>query len=427
MHRVGLLVLLAAALLPATAGAQTRISVSKIGGAQGGGVRRQLVSSLCGVYECVSRSAAYTAGKFDPARARANRVAGVLAGKVVGGRLRLALYTTSDRPAQSWSLVLAGGTLDRATLEWIAFDINGTLSGSLTGPVPPQPAPPAPGGPQAKISLPGGAIPPTVPAVPPPPRRVVRTPIASPAARGRAGDVPLRAAIEAGLWVTRRRLKYEGAETAGSQPLLEFTAPAITSPLVRLEVYPGAWTGAPPLAAGLGVFAEYSHSVGFEVKTEGASSERHPVTLTDLGAGLLWRIRPGWGATAVTPAVAYRRLALETSSITGLPDARLSGFELGLDLEVPLTARIAMLAGGGYELWTDAEELVEGFFPGGSARGWTGELGASVAVIGPLSLKAVVEYAATSYSLDPDPTGTYRASGATDSYLGGRFAVRARF
>ena len=37
----------------------------------------------------------------------------------------------------------------------------------------------------------------------------------------------------------------------------------------------------------------------------------------------------------------------------------------------------------------------------------------------------VGEYSSTSYTLDPDPSGTYRASGATDRLLGARASIRA--
>jgi len=416
MTRAGRGVLLLAALvLPAVVRAEAgRISVGVIREDPGHKVRRQLVATLCGRFECVPASTVYTAGKVDLSKVREARVDGVLAGSLAGGRLRLSLYTTSRRPARSWSFVLSRrGRLDATTLDWIATDVESALTR-------PKPAPPPPRRPAPTAPPPGPAVPPT----PPPPSAF------SPSSAASRTPRPLRGAIEAGLWLTGRRLRYEGTTPAGTQPLQEFTASAIVSPTARLELYPGAWAGARPLVAGLGVFAEYSHSVGLKVEPA-SSSERHSATLTNLSGGVLWRIRP-IGRAALTPAIGYQRLTLETADaggapITGLPDARMSGLDLRLDAEVSVTARIALLAGVRYAWWMGAEELLEDFFPGGSARGWGAGAGISVALAGPLSVRALVDYAATSYSLDADPTGTFRATGAKDSYLGGRAVVRAQF
>jgi hypothetical protein len=67
------------------------------------------------------------------------------------------------------------------------------------------------------------------------------------------------------------------------------------------------------------------------------------------------------------------------------------------------------------------------FFPGGSAWAVDGEAGLSVSISGPVSARLVADYRSTRYQLDPDPTGVYRASGATDTHLGGRFTLCARY
>ncbi len=104
--------------------------------------------------------------------------------------------------------------------------------------------------------------------------------------------------------------------------------------------------------------------------------------------------------------------------------------KVGARLEVPVGARFALLVGGGWVRWTSAPDLVEGdvaFFPSGSASALEAEAGLSLAFTRRLSVRMLGEYSSTRYALDADATGTYRASEATDRYLGGRAAMRAEF
>ena len=162
----------------------------------------------------------------------------------------------------------------------------------------------------------------------------------------------------------------------------------------------------------------------------GATEGSHDSTMTALRVGAVWRVRPLAGSKlTLVPALGWRRLQLTTSpEIEGLPDASLSGFEARLDLEAPVGG-FTLLAGGGYTMWTSAEELVEGgFFGSGSARAFQVEGGAAFAISRPLSLRAVVVYDATSYSGLADPaSGIGTASGASDRYLGARVTVRAEW
>jgi hypothetical protein len=104
--------------------------------------------------------------------------------------------------------------------------------------------------------------------------------------------------------------------------------------------------------------------------------------------------------------------------------------KLSSALYAPFTPRYALILDAGYVLWTSSKDLVGGkvrFFPSGTARALDLEGGLSVALFGSYSARFVAEYSSTSYSLDADPTSTYRASGATDRYLGVRATVRADF
>ena len=281
-------------------------------------------------------------------------------------------------------------------------------------PVAPPPAPPAP-----------------APEVKPAPAPVAAAPKAAPRPEG----APLRAAVEVGAWITSRHLSYSGDSPAGSTPLRTFDASAVFNPGLRLEVYPGAFTDTRPLLAGIGAYLDYWKSVGLKVKPPSGSTEGdHDGSMSALDFGLLWRLRPFTSTRLeLAPALSYRSLSVTTSDaggvhIAGLPDTKLSGVELRLDAIEPLGDRFVVMGGLGYTLWSSAKDLVKGgFFPGGSAYGLGLEGGLSYRFWGPLSAKGLLEFQNISYSLKSDPTGTYKASSATDSYFGLRATIRADF
>jgi hypothetical protein len=231
---------------------------------------------------------------------------------------------------------------------------------------------------------------------------------------------------EAGLYLTGRKLTYGGAGT-GSSTLRGYDASAIASPRLRLELFPAARI-ANRFLAGLGAFGDYSTSVGLKTQVEG-TAEKRSTTFTSVEAGLLWRAPPiGFGLVLV-PSASWRRDTVSVgTAIPGLPDAALTGWKGALGAEVPLGSRLALLAGAGYVSWSKKGDLVgPDFFPGGSARGLELEAGLAVTVVGPISVRALFEYRTTRYSLDPDPTGAYVATGATDAYVGGRLALRGEY
>jgi CO/xanthine dehydrogenase Mo-binding subunit len=65
--------------------------------------------------------------------------------------------------------------------------------------------------------------------------------------------------------------------------------------------------------------------------------------------------------------------------------------------------------------------------PDGSAAAFEGEGGFEIALGGRVSLRAVAQLSDTSYDLEPDPTGTYVATGATDRFVTAHASVRAEF
>jgi len=437
-----------AALATATPGlAFAQLSSSKlaIGTISGDSsrVRRQILVQLCGPYACVAPTNLTTESRPDPAKLARAGVAGYLGGAVTGepGARRLVLNlttpsSTGHKPTRTWHIHLApDGSLRPQALEHFSVELDEVLQAAGAHPppapaAPPQAPPPVPP-PAAKAPSP----PPPPPPAPTPPPAPAPKPAAAP--EKPAGERPLRFAMEGGLWVTNRKLSYSGASAPpGTTALRAFDASAILVPLLRLELYPGALAGAKPLWAGIGLYLDYGHSVGLKVQPPAGSTEgSHDASLSVLDAGLLWRLRPISGSRfTVAPAFGYRSLQQVTSAkngvkIDGLPDTNLSGFELRVDLDAPVSGLVSLQAGGGYTFWTSAKDMVgDGFFGQGSARGFEVEGGASFHLTGVLSIRALVEYQATSYSSLADPApGLGTANGATDAYLGARAMLRGEF
>ena len=400
-------------------------------------VRRQLLLQLCGPHDCVAASRLTTEGRPDPQKLQRLGVAGFLRGAVTGepGEQRLTLQLTTPAssgraPARTWKFKLTpDGRLRQGTLERFSTELDAELLGA---------APSAPAAPVAPPPRAQPAPPPPPPVAAPPPteeRPAEKVAPAAPPRQRPAAPAPenLRAAVEAGLWLTGRHLSYSG----GSSGLRTFDVGAIFVPRLRLEAYPGAFAGAPPLVAGIGLYLDYGHSLGLKVNPPSGSTEgAHEASLTVLDLGLAWRVRPVSGSRfTLVPALGYRSLQLVTSAkngktIDGLPDTKLSGYELRLDVEAPVGDRFGVLGGAGYTLWTSAKDLVKGtgYFGKGSARGLQADVGASYAFWGPLSARLLLDYQSTSYSSLGNPgTLGMSASSATDTYLGGRLMLRAEF
>lgn len=418
------------ACLSSTALASPGLSIGPITAAGGGALARQLDAALCGA-GCEAWAKVSTRGVLDPRKAAALDVKGVLTGSVAkkgaARVLSLSFFTGKPKAARSWTFPLDGaGLLGPGALRQLQADLR-----LLVGAPPPAARPPLSTEPSrqappaaALVPRPAPAPAPVTAPVPPtaPPDRTAPPAPARPAAR------PVVAA-ELGLLVTGRSLTYRGA-SPGSATLLAFDVATIASPGVRLEVFPAARSVEGPLQ-GLGVFVDYSRSLGVDTKAIGGAVATE-TTFSRLAAGLLWRTPPlsSWRVTLV-PTLSYQRHGASSSpTLAGLPDAELSGLGLALGAEAPLGDRLQVLAGLGYVSWSTAKDLVAGdpaFFPGGTASAFDVEAGVAVALGRRLSLRALLQARLIGYSLDPDPSGTYLADGAGDAYLGGRLVLRGEY
>jgi hypothetical protein len=426
-HTVVLLATAAiAAAAPARAAERARIAVYGVRGDGGGAIAGQLTRGLCGTFDCAQSDEVRRGGKLDFDAVREAGVDGVLFGTATrtgkSPRVAVALLTTSLTPARIWALPLdAHGNLAASTLSRFSGELRAELASRATprgGRAPavaerePEPAPaaaPTPPPRSAASSRPSRRAP------------VAATPVAS-ARESRGGRI---AALDVGFDLVQRKLSYSGAGAGGAQ-LLDYSASAIVSPMVRLEVAPVArssedWT------RGLTIFGAYGHSVGLETEAPGGATHGTTYTRLEVGAGLrFWPIEAS--RASLLAGLSWQMVQVKVSpagSIPGLPDADLSGPRAGLSLEAPFGARYALLAGAGFTYWTSAKQLVKTYFPSGSAWGVDAGAGLSVAVTGPFSVRALLQYARTSYKVSG--ASAYVATGATESYLGGQVLGRVEF
>jgi hypothetical protein len=431
MHGMASRMIVAALLLvaaPALAAAP-RLTIGPVQGDPKLVIPTQLAEQLCGTWDCVLWKEVSTRQQPDLAKAGRLGVAGLLTGAVTGAagarKLNLSLLTTSTRPARTWSFPLtAAGRLPGSATRQLDQDLNALLRPPAAAAAPAPVRPPEPVAAAAAPPPPPAAAP--SPAVAPPPPAAAAP---APAAKS-AAPVERRwlVAAELGLFVSQRQLSYSGV-SASTGTLLGFDAGGLAGPCLSLEVQPLARSGSAALG-GLGLRFGLAMSVGLE--TESLAGEKLPTQFTRLEVGARWRAPPIGGlALVLIPEVAWvsQKLTVDPA-IPGLPDSDLSGVRVGLSAEARVASRVTILAGLGWVKWTTARELIDGdpaYFPGSSATGLEAEVGVGVAVWGPLSVRVLGTYASTSYTLDPDPTGTYAATGAEDRYLGMRAVLRGEF
>ncbi len=389
--------------------AAPRIAIAPVKGDLRGDVGAQLVGALCADHRCVP--GALAGDRPDLARARRLGVEGSLLSSIWrerGGRvLSLALFTAGPRPERSWVLPLdAAGLLSTARLERLVSELDAALGVAPPTAAPPPSAPPAAAG---RTPSPSPRAPALVLSAPPP----------SPS-RSLAASPWL--AVEAGVAPVHLGLHFPAGGTAP----VGYSVALPAAPRLGLELYPLRPLGG--RTAGLALFGDASWQDGIELP---AGSRTLQASYSRLRAGLRWRLAvASW--LVVVPALAWEResfvvAATDGARLPGLPDTELAGGSAALDVELPLGGtRFTLLAGGRATRWTDAGELAGGssFFPGGSASALEAEAGASVALVGPLSLRALGRRASTRWSLDVDPSGAYSVRSALAESWGGRVVLR---
>lgn len=433
--------------------AAPRISIGPVQGDRKMVIPTQLAEALCGTFECVLWREVSSRRLPDFAKARAKGVNGFLVGGLAGRpsarTAALSLLTGRGEPARRFTFPLArGGRLAEADLRELQDELIALLAPLPATPPPARAPPPPPPEPPPRPSAPEAELTPSPPPPPPaaepvrpsepppaPPRKALRP---APAPRVAAAPAPVRErvlepsapasrpfvlAVEVGGLLQQRSLDYGGVGPM-TGTLRSFDSGGFGGLRLGGELFPLARTGS--ALRGAGLFGSWETSMG--LSTRAPSGDTRDTRYTSLRAGVGWRTPPLSAVHLVfEPSVAWRAQSLTvTPAITGLPDARLSGVagELGFDARL---GRVVVQARAGYVRWLQARELVKGdpaFFPGGSAHAIELEAGLGVRIAGPLSLRVIGEWRATTYSLDPDPTGTYVAKSADDRQSGVRAVAR---
>jgi hypothetical protein len=234
--------------------------------------------------------------------------------------------------------------------------------------------------------------------------------------------------VEVGGNFLNRDLSYTPTDQTG---LRTYSASVIGLALVGVELFPFAKSNS--FLAGLGIFGNYQFAIGLKSQTDGGQEESTKFNM--LSTGLEARIRPiKYSDFAITIPVAFRtyNFSVDNASLfVGLPNQSLLGVSAGVKFEVPIGSVFVLLAGFDYVFWFQKQQLIGNtnpvYFPSGSAGAIEFELGFGIYIIGPLSVRLVGEYSNTHYSFDPDPSGTYNATAASDRLIGGRATLRLDF
>ena len=434
-------------------GAAPRISLAPVRGDKNNAVGSQLTGEVCKVYDCVPYARTSTNKKPDWTKARKEKVAGVLTTNITktkkGYTAGVALLMGSSKVKRSWNFPLTSKrNLSSAQLKQLVHEMGPSMGfaedvsgvAAIAAAEAAKPAPPPPPVATTTPTSPMGTAPPpstiTEPAVIPPPpgapeKSLADTPVSADAASavtppGVRGQ-PL-VSIEVGGNFLNRDLSYTPTDQTG---LRTYSASVIGLLYLGLEVFPFAKSGG--FLAGLGLFGSYQFSIGLKSQTDGGQQESTSFNM--LAAGIEARIRPiKYSDFALVIPVAFRTYnftVTNAAAFTGLPDQNMLGVSAGLKLEIPIGSWFLILIGGDYVFWFQKHQLIGNsnpvYFTSGNAGAFEAELGFGFYIVGPLSLRLVGEYSNTSYSFNPDPSGTYNATGASDRLLGAKAVIRLDF
>ena len=189
------------------------------------------------------------------------------------------------------------------------------------------------------------------------------------------------------------------------------------------------------LLAGLGV----EFAIGFApwLQSRLASvTEPFPTSTTRIDAGVRFNIAPvKTFALVISPYLGIRSQAFTVGAlpdgrrIDGLPNEAYLGLRVGLGLEVPVVAGRLTLFGrfGIIPVFGAGEIISAAFFPNGSAFGLEANGGIGVKLVSFLELRASFEFTHYGMTFSTQPTDTYVAAGASDTWLGGNAALRFSF
>lgn len=432
---VGLLAL----LLGAIATASPRVVIMKFAGDKQGKFQKQIHKDLCSAFECVPGTPFMKKGVLNWHAAAQAHVRGVFTGqmKAVKGHptLQLSLQVSRTGTPTRWMLSPKGGAIPAAQLSQVIDDTQALFVSERNGAAA---APPPPAEPPAATPPVAAAPSASEPAPEPSPSRqapeekkaaepqTVDMASASSSASASESTAPL-AALEVGVDLLHRSFTYSSLSTAN---LLEYSAPIFVAPHFHGELYPLAKAVGSPWS-GIGIEADYDFSVGLQSSFNGGTS--HPTSYQFIEAGLRWNLPLG-DIVTLTPSLEYQWTQFSVGPdstgemIQGLPNVRKRGFVLGLEGDFALGGGVHLFAGVKYLPSMTGPDLIgPSYFANGSMSALDLRLGLSVEIVKSFSLSATGIFMDYLYKFTTATTDTYIASGATESYVGGRIAAKYTF
>lgn len=431
---------LAFVVLCATSAVAQRVSFPSFTGPSAAGVRNQIVGAVCDTADCVPATKTTTGNKPDWKKAKKESVQFFVSGAVTkrGKALSLDLfvYNKAGAPKAKKNFPLdKNGALSPKSLQG-AMDLLTGAFGSRSAPTPepkedPVTTPPVKENPK---STPRNTE-------PPPPTRTEKpkpAPEPEPEARGETEPSekkgkykPPFLVIDLGLEVLNRKLEYSQVATSN---LRRYDLNVYPQAAVGAEFYPLALVR-DDLLSGLGV--EFGVAFAPWLQSRLASiTDSFPTSTMRIDAGLRFNIVPIKSfPLAITPYVGVRTQSFVVSPladgrrIDGLPNIAFVGLRAGLAIDLPVVPKWLNIFGrfGIVPVFSSGEIISPAFFPNGSAFGLEANAGVGVHIVPVLQVRASFEFARYGLTFNAQPTDTYVAAGASDTYLGGKIGLRLSF
>jgi hypothetical protein len=430
-------------------------------------VRSQLISELCNDADCVAPAKVASGAKPNWSKAKKEKVAYLLAGKVVKKRkkelLEVSVLKGPGRPKLKKRYPLTRGKLTGKNLTSATRALYAAmaLDAPPKAPEPPpevesEPEPVAEDKPSRDDHEEGDDERPTVAS-----RDSGRSSsrsrsrddddgqmgstISEPGPRPKSTSRHPLFTIEAGSDLVNRSFTYSQLTT---ENLRSYDAPLIVAPAVRLQVFPLSRT-MDGILAGLGIEAGYSFAVGLRSTAPraaaGGATARftYPSSLTRFDIGAKLRAMPFSSSNAaIIPMVGFRSTSFSVapavedgSLLDALPSLTHSGLNLGLGTEIPFADDFIVAFGhfkyllssySGTVVRTGSTEA-EPYFPNGSSSGIEVALGGGVRVTKNFEARLTAQFTQYNLAFQTQPTDLYITTGATDRFLGANLAIRYAF
>ena len=380
--------LLAGLVAASSALASARISVLPFKGPKATSPRAQIYFPLCEDAECISPDKASNKGKPDLAKARKNRVDGLLLGTVVKVKKKLTLELKLVGPRgesllkRSFAL-LPNGKLAPKTVSQVKAAVLAATSGAggedeaSPGPAVAERAAPEPkeAAPErterAERARPSEPVAETSAAEPSPSESAEESTETETRSRRRSRDSdpddsstevsqrvdsssskeprdPIISA-QVGSDMFAPSIRFSGVATTN---LRNYSSPLVVAPRFHAELYPLALV-TKSAANGLGLEVDYAFSVASRTRRPG-DDVVYGTSNRKLDFGLRFRISPiKRSKFAITPFAGYRMAdfsvgaGTDGSKLEGLPNIGYRSLRLGVELTVPLDRRALVLRGRG--------------------------------------------------------------------------------